>query len=65
MSRECAADKNRVKCNCSNEECPRNGICCKCLVHHWDKGELPVCFFPAGAERDCNRSIADFIRCYQ
>ncbi len=43
--KECKVDKNKTKCNCTYEPCPRKGICCECVSYHRDSGELPACFF--------------------
>ncbi len=60
--RECNVDKNRKRCACTYEPCPRKGICCECIEYHRRSGELPGCLFPADAERTYDRSIAAFIR---
>ena len=47
---ECKKDKNKEKCTCSYP-CPTRGICCECVKHHRENGELPGCFFPPDAEK--------------
>jgi hypothetical protein len=59
---ECDAPKNREKCNCTYEPCPRKGRCCECLRYHLEMNELPACCFPASVERTYDRSFARFIR---
>jgi hypothetical protein len=59
---ECKQERNKKKCNCSYEPCPRKGICCDCLNYHLGSRELPACFFPADAERTYDRSFEHFAR---
>lgn len=61
--KECKAETNRLKCNCTYEPCPRKGICCECISYHRELGELPACYFPPGVERTYDRSIERFITC--
>ncbi|MGD0854414.1 MAG: DUF6485 family protein [Dehalococcoidia bacterium] len=63
--RECKADGNKAKCNCTYEPCPRKGICCECIKYHWDSDELPACFFPPEVERTYDRSVERFIAIHQ
>ena len=63
--RECTTDKNKERCSCTYETCRRKGICCECLTHHWDAGELPGCLFPPDVERTYDRSVERFIGTYQ
>lgn len=60
--RECNVDKNKKRCTCTYEPCPRKGICCECIEYHSRSGELPGCLFPADVEKTYDRSIAAFIR---
>jgi len=62
--RQCIADKNRSKCNCSYEPCSRKGICCECIIYHRRSGELPACFFTDDAEKSYDRSVEKFISCH-
>ncbi len=62
---ECNIKQNKMKCTCTYEPCSRKGRCCECINYHWSSGELPGCFFPAGAERTYDRSIAHFVRIHQ
>jgi len=59
--KECRADKNLKKCNCSYEPCSRKGNCCECLDFHWSMNELPACLFPDSVERTYDRSLRRFI----
>jgi len=59
--KECRADKNLKKCNCSYEPCSRKGLCCECLEYHWGMKELPACLFPDNVERTYDRSLRRFI----
>ena len=40
---ECKQKENLKNCPCTYPECPRKGICCKCIKHHRDNRELPAC----------------------
>lgn len=40
---ECKAEQNRLACTCSYG-CPKSGICCECVAHHRENGEIPGCF---------------------
>ena len=55
---DCQKDKNRGKCNCTYEPCPRKGACCECVAYHLGMGEFPACFFSARAEKTYDRSYA-------
>ena len=59
---ECRKEENKKNCTCSYP-CGRHGICCLCVEHHRENGELPGCFFPAEIEKTYDRSIANFIKC--
>ncbi len=59
---ECQKEKNLEKCSCTYPGCPRKGICCECIKHHREKGELPGCYFPSEVEKSYDRSIENFIR---
>jgi hypothetical protein len=63
--KECKVDKNKTKCNCTYEPCPRKGICCECVSYHRDSGELPACFFSPEIERTYDRSIERFVALQQ
>lgn len=61
---ECKKANNQASCNCTYP-CSRKGICCECIRHHRQNGELPACFFPDDVEKTYDRSIEKFIECYQ
>ncbi len=69
---ECQKEKNLKTCPCTylpagkaGPDCPRKGICCECIKHHRENGELPACYFSAEAEKTYDRSIKKFIEDYQ
>lgn len=59
---ECITAKNRARCTCTYEPCPRKYQCCECLHHHRKNDELPACFFTAEFERTYDRSIVNFMK---
>jgi hypothetical protein len=59
---DCKKDKNRKKCNCTYEPCPRKGLCCECLAYHLASDELPACAFPDDVERTYDRSFQRFVQ---
>lgn len=59
---ECKKDENKFDCTCTAMSCSNRGVCCDCVRYHREKDEIPGCFFPAGAERSYDRSIANFVR---
>jgi len=60
----CDVEKPDVKCNCTNESCPRRENCCECVVRHRERNELPACFFPPEAEKTYDRSREYFIEIF-
>jgi hypothetical protein len=58
---ECITEKNRTRCNCTYEPCPRKHKCCECLHYHRKSDELPACFFNKDFERTYDRSIRNFL----
>ncbi len=36
-------DNNLKECPCNWPGCPRKGICCECIKHHREHGDLPAC----------------------
>lgn len=62
---ECKKVYNQENCGCSYEGCGRKGICCDCLRHHKQNGQLPGCLFPSDVEKTYDRSIEKFIETYQ
>ncbi len=44
MSKECPnREENEKNCTCTHDPCERKGICCECITHHRERGELPAC----------------------
>ncbi|MCX7779021.1 MAG: DUF6485 family protein [Patescibacteria group bacterium] len=62
---ECRQKENLKNCPCSYPGCPRKGICCQCLRHHREKGQLPACYFSPEIEKTYDRSIKKFIEVYK
>lgn len=58
---ECRQKENLKYCSCTYPGCPRKGICCECIKHHREKGELPACYFSKEAELSYDRTIENFI----
>ena len=59
---QCGIEKNKKKCACTYEPCPRKGLCCECVAYHKRSDELPGCVFSPEAEKTYDRSINFFIR---
>ena len=62
---ECKKEENKIGCSCTSVSCSKRGVCCECVRHHRENGEIPGCFFPAGAERTYDRSIQNFVKAYR
>jgi len=60
--RQCNIEKNREKCTCTYEPCPRKGLCCECITYHRKSGELPGCFFSKADEATYDRSVERFVK---
>jgi hypothetical protein len=59
--KECVNRAENLKsCTCSYPSCSRKGMCCECIKHHREKGELPGCLFPREAEKTYDRSVKKF-----
>ncbi|MEA1925816.1 MAG: DUF6485 family protein [Patescibacteria group bacterium] len=52
-------------CKCTYEGCRYKGMCCECVRHHREKGELPGCFFDADTEKTYDRTIEKFIETHR
>ena len=61
---ECKREDNLAECSCTYVSCTRRGLCCECVRHHRENGELPGCLFSAAGERSYDRSIENFVRLY-
>lgn len=59
---ECISSKTLEHCTCTYTSCDKRGICCKCVMYHREKGQIPGCFFSAEGERTYDRSVAAFIK---
>ncbi|MHB8172984.1 MAG: DUF6485 family protein [Nitrospirota bacterium] len=64
MSRECNVEKNKSRCTCTYEPCPRKGMCCECVAYHKKSGELPGCFFKPEDEKSYDRSHERFVKSF-
>ena len=62
---ECKRDENKIGCTCTCTSCGNRGICCDCVRHHRENGEIAGCFFPPAGERSYDRSIKNFILSYK
>ncbi len=59
---ECVSTRSIEHCTCTCTACDRRGNCCKCVIYHRGKGEIPGCFFTPEGERSFDRSIASFCK---
>ena len=59
---ECQKERNLKDCHCTYSGCPRKGICCECIRHHREAGELPACYFTKAEEKTYDRSIGHFVQ---
>lgn len=62
---ECNVHKNKSKCTCTYEPCPRKGMCCECISYHRKSQELPGCFFKPEDERYYDRSYERFVKSFE
>jgi hypothetical protein len=53
--------ENLKSCGCTYSSCSRRGMCCECIRHHREKGEIPGCLFPKEAEKAYDRSVRKFV----
>ena len=60
----CNIERNKARCTCTYEPCPRKGLCCECVTYHRKSGELPGCFFSPEDEKTYDRSFERFIRAH-
>jgi len=61
--KECLNRKENLKhCTCSYPGCSRKGMCCECIRHHREAGEVPGCLFTKDAERTYDRSVRNFVK---
>jgi hypothetical protein len=59
---ECIATRSLQHCTCTYAACDKRGSCCKCVVFHRDRGEIPGCIFTPEGERRFDRSLAYFVQ---
>ncbi len=60
--KECQNRADNLKsCGCTYPGCVRKGMCCECIRHHRENGELPGCLFPKEAEKTYDRSVRKFL----
>lgn len=59
---ECTATQSKAHCTCTYASCDKRGNCCKCVMYHRDRGEVPGCFFTAKGERSYDRSLRNLCR---
>ena len=57
-------ERNFQECGCTYAGCERKGVCCECIRHHRERGEIPGCLFPKQAEKTYDRSVRNFIRSF-
>ncbi len=62
---ECQKEKNLEDCTCTYPGCPRKGMCCECIKHHRENGEMPGCLFPPEVEKTFDRSIKAFVNAHK
>jgi hypothetical protein len=62
---ECSSHKNKSKCTCTYEPCPRKGMCCECISYHRKSQELPGCFFKPEDESTYDRSYERFVKSFE
>ncbi len=58
-------EKNLEFCTCTYHGCPRKGMCCECIRHHRERGEIPGCLFPKDAEKTYDRSVRKFVSVFR
>jgi len=59
---ECISKRSLEHCSCTYTACDKRGSCCKCVIFHREKGEIPGCFFTPEGERTYDRSLENLIR---
>lgn len=59
---DCISTASLKHCTCSYTACDKRGNCCKCVLYHRAKGEVPGCFFTEAGERSYDRSVENFCR---
>lgn len=59
---ECISTRTLEHCTCTYTSCDKRGNCCKCVLYHREKGQIPGCFFSLEGERTYDRSLRNFIK---
>jgi hypothetical protein len=73
---DCKREENLKNCNCSytcerkgsaegllsKHFCESKGLCCECVKHHRENGELPACYFDNENEKTYDRSIEHYCK---
>jgi len=59
---DCRKEENLKECPCTYPNCPRKGVCCKCIQYHLQRNELPACCFSKEAEATYDRSFENFFK---
>ncbi len=59
---ECISSRTIEHCTCTYTSCDKRGNCCKCVLYHREKGQIPGCFFSPAGERSYDRSLRNFIK---
>jgi hypothetical protein len=52
---------NLENCTCTYQGCDRKGLCCECIRHHREAGEIPGCLFPKETEKTFDRTVRKFV----
>jgi len=58
---QCVSTQSSDHCTCTYSGCDKRGNCCKCVLHHRQRGEIPGCFFSPQGERRYDRSLVHFL----
>ncbi len=59
---ECRKETNLENCTCTYPGCSRKGVCCECVAHHRQAGEIPGCFFSKEVEASFDRGVERFVQ---
>jgi hypothetical protein len=59
---ECISTTTLEHCTCTYTSCDKRGNCCKCVLYHREKGQIPGCFFTTEGELTYDRSLRNFIK---
>lgn len=59
---DCISTTSLAHCTCTFTACDKRGNCCKCVMYHRKKGEIPGCFFTPEGERTFDRSVGHLCR---